>query len=54
MSAGSIVTLICDAGERYAGTYDSDAWVAEQGLDLIPYAEALETFLAGGELVRPR
>ena len=51
---GSIVTLICDAGERYAGTYYCDAWVAEQGLDLIPYAEALETFLAGGELVRPR
>ncbi len=50
---GSIVTLICDGGDRYAGTYYSDAWVAEQGLDLAPYAEALATFLAGGELVRP-
>jgi cysteine synthase len=45
---GSIVTLICDGGERYAGTYYSDAWVADQGLELAPYAEALETFLERG------
>jgi hypothetical protein len=31
---GSVVTLICDGGDRYAGTYYSDAWVADQGLDL--------------------
>ena len=24
---GSVVTLICDGGDRYAGTYYSDAWV---------------------------
>ena len=36
---GSIVTLICDGGERYAGTYYSDAWVADQGLDLAPSSE---------------
>ena len=42
---GSVVTLICDGGDRYAGTYYSDAWVGEQGLDLAPYAQALETFL---------
>jgi cysteine synthase A len=45
---GSIVTLICDGGDRYSGTYYSDAWVGDQGLDLAPYTEALETFLAGG------
>ena len=45
---GSIVTLICDGGERYAGTYYSDAWVADQGLELTSYAEALETFLERG------
>jgi len=45
---GSIVTLICDGGERYAGTYYSDAWVADQGLELASYAEALETFLERG------
>ncbi len=45
---GSLVTLICDRGDRYAGTYYSDAWVAEQGLELAPPAEALETFLECG------
>jgi cysteine synthase A len=45
---GSIVTLICDGGDRYAGTYYDDAWVCDQGLELAPHAEALETFLAGG------
>jgi len=50
---GSIVTLICDTGERYAGTYYSDAWVAGQGLELAPFREALETFLAGGAFAVP-
>ena len=45
---GSIVTLICDAGDRYAGTYYSDAWIGDQGLDLAPYVEALDTFLETG------
>ena len=45
---GSIVTLICDGGERYSGTYYSDTWVRDQGLELAPYTQALETFLAGG------
>jgi cysteine synthase A len=45
---GSIVTLICDGGDRYAGTYYSDAWVGDQGLELAPYTAALETFLESG------
>ena len=45
---GSVVTLICDGGERYSGTYYSDAWVRDQGLELAPYREALETFLQRG------
>jgi cysteine synthase A len=45
---GSVVTLICDGGDRYAGTYYSDAWVAEQGLDLAPYTDVVETFLECG------
>jgi cysteine synthase A len=47
---GSVVTLICDGGARYHGTYYNDAWVAGQGLVLTPWAEALETFLARGTL----
>jgi cysteine synthase A len=45
---GSVVTLICDGGERYAGTYYDDAWVRGQGLDLAPHAAALATFLERG------
>ena len=57
--SGSIVTLICDGGDRYAGTYYSDEWVGDQGLELAPYTEALEAFLecgafvlSGGDLAR--
>jgi cysteine synthase A len=45
---GSVVTLICDGGDRYAGTYYNDTWVAAQGLELAPYTEALESFLESG------
>ncbi|HLM09590.1 MAG TPA: PLP-dependent cysteine synthase family protein [Thermoleophilaceae bacterium] len=45
---GSVVTLICDGGERYAGTYYSDAWVRDEGLALEPYRQELETFLDSG------
>ena len=45
---GSVVTLICDAGDRYAGTYYDDDWVGDQGLELATYTEALETFLRSG------
>ncbi|NKZ06627.1 PLP-dependent cysteine synthase family protein [Actinomadura latina] len=47
---GSVVTLICDGGERYAGTYGSDAWLAEQGLDIAPCLAALNGFLKTGEM----
>jgi cysteine synthase A len=50
---GSVVTLICDGGDRYAGTYYSDGWVCDQGLVLAPYREALETFLASGAFPVP-
>lgn len=43
--AGSIVTLLCDAGERYAQTYFDDAWLAEQGLNLAPYTPELTGWL---------
>jgi cysteine synthase A len=45
---GSVVTLICDGGERYADTYYSDAWVAEQGFDLAPHLAAVDAFLTRG------
>jgi cysteine synthase A len=34
---GSIVTLLCDRGGRYADTCYDDDWVIAQGLDLVPW-----------------
>jgi len=42
---GSIVTLLCDGGERYAGTYFDDAWLAAQDIDLDPYRAELAELL---------
>jgi cysteine synthase len=42
----SIVSLICDCGERYRHSYDDDAWLAAQGLELAPYTEILHRFAA--------
>lgn len=42
---GSVVSLICDAGERYADTYFSDEWVVAQGWDLEPWLAELEAAL---------
>jgi len=50
---GSVVTLLCDGGERYAHTYYSDAWLAAEGLDLGPYAAALQGFTATGRWTEP-
>jgi cysteine synthase A len=47
--AASIVTLICDGGERYHDSYYSDEWLAARGLDLAPQRALLEGVLADGE-----
>ncbi|MBT5267786.1 MAG: PLP-dependent cysteine synthase family protein [Rhodospirillaceae bacterium] len=41
---GSIVTLICDAGERYLDTYFDDGWIKQQGLPVEPYRAKLDSF----------
>jgi cysteine synthase A len=50
---GSIVSLICDGGERYRHSYDDDAWVAAQGMDLAPYTATLQRFLDTGDWAPP-
>ncbi|MCP2325911.1 cysteine synthase A [Hamadaea flava] len=45
---GSVVTLLCDGGERYVNTYYSDPWVREAGLDLAPHEAAIREFLRTG------
>jgi cysteine synthase A len=50
---GSVVTLLCDGGERYADTYYSDDWLAGQGIDIAPYLVTLEKFAETGAWVEP-
>ncbi|MGI8458526.1 MAG: PLP-dependent cysteine synthase family protein [Propionibacteriaceae bacterium] len=45
---GSVVTLLCDDGARYARSYYDDAWVAAQGWDLTPCLATLDRFVATG------
>ncbi len=42
--SGSIVTMICDSGERYMNTYYNDQWVKDQGIQLAPYTEELKKY----------
>lgn len=46
---GSIVTLICDSGERYAKTYFDDAWLSSQGIDIAQAMSAIDTVLDTGK-----
>lgn len=41
---GSIVTLICDSGERYLDTYYDAQWITDNIGDLTPYNNALAHF----------
>ena len=41
---GSIVTLMCDSGERYLDTYYDPSWVSEHIGDIEPYAKELESW----------
>jgi cysteine synthase A len=49
-ASGSLVSLICDSGERYAHTYYSADWIAAQGFDLAPHERTLDAFLDGTEV----
>lgn len=41
---GSIVTLLCDSGERYLDTYFDDTWVESHIGDISAHLEALKTY----------
>ena len=47
---GSIVTLLCDSGERYLDTYYNDEWVANNIGDLTPCLAQLTRFEKTGQL----
>ena len=48
--SGSIVTLICDSGERYLDSYYDSDWIAANIGDIQPYLAKLEAFAQTGEL----
>jgi cysteine synthase A len=43
---GSLVSLICDGGERYSRTYYEDSWLIARSLDLTSYQNAIETLIS--------
>ncbi|MGF0312900.1 PLP-dependent cysteine synthase family protein [Rhodococcus sp. IEGM1428] len=45
---GSVVTLLCDGGDRYSQTYFDDTWVADQGMNLEEPTAALGKFIRTG------
>ncbi|MEE6282314.1 PLP-dependent cysteine synthase family protein [Georgenia sp. MJ170] len=47
---GSVVTLICDGGDRYLDTYYSPTWLVAQGMADDGARAALDAFLTTGEL----
>ena len=50
---GSVVTLLCDGGERYAHTYYNDSWLEAQSIDIAPYLATLEEFADSGQWSEP-
>ncbi|WJS98519.1 PLP-dependent cysteine synthase family protein [Novosphingobium humi] len=45
---GSIVSILCDSGERYGSTYYNDEWLVSQGLLDEAEEERIAAFLASG------
>jgi cysteine synthase A len=46
---GSIVTLLCDGGERYAATYYDRGWLGAQGLHCDGQRDAIRAWMDGGD-----
>jgi cysteine synthase A len=44
----SVVSMICDAGERYLDTYYNDHWLEANGFDTAPYRNQLDKFYETG------
>ncbi|MGY0613243.1 MULTISPECIES: PLP-dependent cysteine synthase family protein [unclassified Luteimonas] len=47
---GSIVTILCDAGDRYAHSYYAPAWYVDNGIDTARSDAAIAAAVAGGDL----
>lgn len=47
---GSIVTILCDSGERYAHSYYNPAWYAERNIDMVCADEIIAASVNGNRL----
>jgi cysteine synthase A len=51
--SGSIVTILCDGGERYAHSYYQSEWYARQGIDVAAADAVIADALAGARMDVP-
>jgi cysteine synthase A len=51
---GSVVTLLCDSGDRYRSTHFDDAWLRERGICIKAAEDAMERFFETGILQTSR
>lgn len=51
--AGSVVSLLCDSGDRYVDTYFDDAWLAGQDIVLDEPTAVLDELFASGRWTAP-
>jgi cysteine synthase A len=47
--SGSVVSMLCDGGERYLDTYYNPDWLKQKGFDLNPYLTQLDNFYTSGK-----
>jgi cysteine synthase len=47
---GSVITLLCDSGERYRSSLLDEGWLRQRGIDIRPAEEAMERFFETGIL----
>ena len=47
---GSVVSMLCDGGERYRSTYYDEGWLEANGLDLAPWQARIDAFCGSGAL----
>lgn len=52
--SGSLVSLICDSGDRYASTYFDPDWLQANHIDIARWKAMIETFIDTGEWISPR
>ena len=51
--AGSIVSLLCDRGERYAHSYYNPEWLKSHGFDVAATRETIRKAAEQGEPLPP-